>query len=195
MSREIDYLITESHDGLVRTADIEAHGGSRQSIKKYVEDNILIRVGRGLYQIADRWDDELYTLCERYHRGIVSGETALYIHGFTDRTPSSYVMTFPQGYNSPSLKNENVIIKRVNKDIYEMGLESGKSFNGNPVRIYNLERTLCDIVRGEGSDIQIVLTAMKKYAKYEKKNVNLLFEFAEKLRVKKKIMRYMEVLL
>ena len=71
----------------------------------------------------------------------------------------------------------------------------GESFYGNPIPVYNLERTLCDIVRGEGSDMQIVLDAMKRYAKFEKKNINLLFEYAEKLRVKKKILRYMEVLL
>ena len=58
-----------------------------------------------------------------------------------------------------------------------------------------MERTLCDIVRGEGSDIQIVLDAMKRYAKYDKKNINLLMEYAEQLRVKRKILRYMEVLL
>lgn len=69
------------------------------------------------------------------------------------------------------------------------------SFSGNPIRIYNIERTLCDIVRGEGSDIQIVLDAMKRYAKYENRNINLLMDYAEQLHVKKKILRYMEVLL
>ena len=104
-------------------------------------------------------------------------------------------MTFPRGYNAPSLKNENVQIIRVKKENYYLGIISGKSFYGNPVRLYNIERTLCDIVRGEGSDVQIVLDAMKRYAKYENKNINLLFEYAEQLHVKKKVLRYMEILL
>lgn len=47
----------------------------------------------------------------------------------------------------------------------------------------------------ECSDIQIVLDAMKRYAKYENRNINLLMDYAEQLHVKKKILRYMEVLL
>ena len=79
--------------------------------------------------------------------------------------------------------------------MYDLGLSTGKSFNGQVVRVYNLERTLCDVVRGEGSDVQIVLDAMKRYARFEGKNINQLFEYAEKLRVKKKVLRYMEILL
>ena len=188
-------MINESSNGLIRVSDIESSGGDRHALKKYVEDNSIVRVGRGLYQIADQWEDELYILSLKYSRGIISHETALYIHGFTDRTPSIYTLTFPRGYNAPSLKNENVQIKRVKKENYNLGIIDGKSFYGNPVRLYNIERTLCDIVRGEGSDIQIVLDAMKRYAKYENKNINLLFEYAEQLHVKKKILRYMEILL
>lgn len=195
MASIIRNMINESSNGLIRVSDIESSGGDRHALKKYVEDNSIVRVGRGLYQIADQWEDELYILSLKYSRGIISHETALYIHGFTDRTPSIYTLTFPRGYNAPSLKNENVQIKRVKKENYNLGIIDGKSFYGNPVRLYNIERTLCDIVRGEGSDIQIVLDAMKRYAKYENKNINLLFEYAEQLHVKKKILRYMEILL
>ena len=195
MASIIRNMINESSNGLIRVSDIESSGGDRHALKKYVEDNSIVRVGRGLYQIADQWEDELYILSLKYSRGIISHETALYIHGFTDRTPSIYTLTFPRGYNAPSLKNENVQIKRVKKENYDLGIIDGKSFYGNPVRLYNIERTLCDIVRGEGSDIQIVLDAMKRYAKYENKNINLLFEYAEQLHVKKKILRYMEILL
>ena len=195
MSRIIEELIKTSKDGLVRTNEVEKLGGCRQSIRKYVENGTLVRVGRGLYQITEQWDDELYTLCQKYPRGIISHDTALYIHGFTDRTPATYIMTFPQGYNAPSLKMENIIIKRTKPELYDLGLGTGKSFNGQVVRVYNLERTLCDVVRGEGSDVQIVLDAMKRYARFEGKNINLLFEYAEKLRVKKKVLRYMEILL
>ena len=45
-----------------------------------------------------------------------------------------------------------------------MGIIEIESPCGNPVRLYELEKTLCDIVRGSGSDIQVGGTAMKKYA-------------------------------
>ena len=67
--------------------------------------------------------------------------------------------------------------------------------SGNPILIYNLERTICDILRGSGSDIQIINKAMKQYAFSKDKNIFKLMQYADQLRVKKKVMHYMEVLL
>ena len=86
-------------------------------------------------------------------------------------------------------------MKRVVPDNYTLGIIEIKSPCGNPIKIYNLERTLCDIVRGSGSDIQIVNGAMKRYAASKEKDIYKLMKYAEQLRVKPKILHYMEVLL
>ncbi|MEI3064810.1 MAG: SDR family NAD(P)-dependent oxidoreductase [Oscillospiraceae bacterium] len=62
------------------------------------------------------------------------------------------------------MKQENLIIKRVVPENYEFGRIEIESPSGNPIRVYDLERTLCDILRGSGSDVQIVGQAMKRYA-------------------------------
>lgn len=134
-------------------------------------------------------------LQKRYSRGIYSQDTALYLLGYSDRTPAKYTMTFPQGYNSSSLLFENIIVRRVIPENYSLGIIEINSPSGNPIRIYNLERTLCDILRGSGSDIQIINSAMKRYAYSKEKDINLLMNYAEKLHVKQKVLRYMEVLL
>ena len=126
----------------------------------------------------------------KYGRGIYSHDTALYLLGYSDRTPAKYTMTFPKGYNAP-----NLIIKRVVPENYEFGQIQIKSPSGNPIRVYDLERTLCDILRGSGSDIQIVSEAMKRYAASKDKNIHKLMKYADQLRVKPKVLRYMEVLL
>ena len=53
----------------------------------------------------------------------------------------------------------------------------------------------CDILRGSGSDIQIIGEAMRRYAASRDKNIYKLMQYADRLRVKPKILRYMEVLL
>ena len=65
----------------------------------------------------------------------------------------------------------------------------------NRLYVYDLERTLCDILRGSGSDVQIIRDAMKRYAASKDKNIHRLMQYAEQLRVKPKVLRYMEVLL
>lgn len=135
---------------MISTNEIVFKGFNRDIIQDFVKSGSLTRFGRGLYSINDVWEDELYMLQQKYSRGIFSHDTALYLLGYSDRTPSSYTMTFPRGYNSPC---------------------------NNPVRVYNLERTLCDILRGSGSDIQIINSAMKQYAKSKNKNIHLLMQF------------------
>ncbi len=144
---------------------------------------------------SDIWEDDFRLLQCKYERGIYSHDTALYLLGYSDRTPAKYTMTFPKGYNAPSLKQENTIVKRVVPENYTLGIMEIKSPCGNPIKIYNLERTLSDIVRGSGSDIPIINGAMKRYAASKEKDIHKLMKYAEQLRVKPKILRYMEVLL
>ena len=64
-----------------------------------------------------------------------------------------------------------------------------------PPAIQFVFTTLCDILRGSGSDVQIVGEAMKRYAASKDKNIHKLMQYADQLRVKPKVLRYMEVLL
>jgi len=191
----IKELLEASRDGIITAEQVTAAGLHRGNLQKLAEDGEVYRFGRGLYVRSDVWEDDFYLLQRKYGRGIYSHDTALYLHGYSDRTPARYTMTFPKGYNAPSLKQENIDIRRAVAENYILGIIEVQSPSGNPIRVYDLERTLCDILRGSGSDIQIVGVAMKKYAASKEKDIHKLMQYAEQLRVKPKVLRYMEVLL
>ncbi|MCM1105549.1 MAG: type IV toxin-antitoxin system AbiEi family antitoxin domain-containing protein [Blautia sp.] len=188
-------LLKSSPSGTITAQQVTAQGIHRGVLRELVESGEIYRYGRGLYVQNDVWEDDFYLLQQKYGRGIYSHDTALYLLGYSDRAPAKYTMTFLKGYNTPSLKRENIIIKRVISENYAFGIIEMKSPCGNPIRIYDLERTLCDIVRGSGSDIQIVNAAMKRYAGSKEKDIHKLMKYAEQLRVKPKILHYLEVLL
>lgn len=192
---KIKELIETARGGTITAEQVTAAGLHRGILQKLVADGDLYRFGRGLYVRTDAWEDDLYLLQCKYRRGIYSHDTALYLHGYSDRTPGRYTMTFPKGYNTPSLKQENVNVKRVVPENYFFAIEKINSPCGNPIFVYDLERTLCDILRGSGSDIQIVAAAMKKYAASKGKDIHKLMQYADQLRVKPKVLRFMEVLL
>ena len=173
VKEKIEELREASEDGTITAAQVTEAGLHRSVLQKFVKSGEIYRFGRGLYVWSDVWEDDFYS----------------------DRTPAKYTMTFPKGYNASSLKRENLIVKRVVPENYELGRIEMKSPSGNPIRVYNLERTLCDILRGSGSDIQIVGEAMKRYAASKDKNIHRLMQYADQLRVKPKVLRYMEVLL
>lgn len=194
-SETVEQILRSSVNGTITAAQVTQAGLHRSVLQTLVDDGVLSRFGRGLYVRNDMWEDDFYLLQRKYSRGIYSHDTALYLLGYSDRTPAKYTMTFPRGYNAVSLKEENVIVRRVVPENYDLGITEIKSPSGNPIRVYDLERTLCDILRGSGSDIQIVNDAMKRYAASKSKNIPKLLQYAERLRVKPKVLRYMEVLL
>ncbi len=193
--KAVKKILETSPNGIITAEEVTAAGLHRSILQELVKNGELYRFGRGLYVRTSVWEDDLYLLQRKYGRGIYSHDTALYLLGYSDRTPAQYTMTFPKGYNSPSLKQECINIKRVIPQNYSFGVIELQSPCGNPIRVYDLERTLCDILRGSGSDIQIVGAAMKKYATSKEKNIHKLMQYADQLRVKSKVLHYMEVLL
>lgn len=197
----MDYIkiiadMLEQQSGIVTSSQVTAARISRHYLSRMVSDNLLRRVSRGVYAAPYAWEDEMFLLQYNYSKGIFSHETALYVHGFTDRAPTRFVMTFPYGYHAESISGTKIRVKKVVKSIYELGITEGKSTFGNSIQLYDIERTLCDVVKGNNAcDIQIVNQAMKQYAVSRGKDIARLLEYAELLRVKPKILTYMEILL
>lgn len=187
--------IAIENNGIITSAKVTELGIPRTYLSQLVKSGELEKVDRGIYALPEAWEDEFYILQARYPAGIFSHESALFLLSFTDRTPSVITMTFPYGYHAQTLKGK-VIIKKANREFYELGVEEVLSPNGHTVRVYSIERTLCDILRGKNAiDIEQNLPAIKKYTNSSEKNIPLLIEYAEKLRVLNKLRKYLEVLL
>ena len=188
--------ILKKNNGVITSAEITKAGISRGSLKYLVDTGKLECASRGVYQRLDVWDDEMYHLQVRFKKGIFSGETALYLYDLTDRTPLRFQMTFPNSYNLSNIKDENIRGNRVIDEFYELGKEIISTPLGNKVSAYNMERTLCDILRKQNNtDVQVVTDAFKRYMKKKIKNIPLLSEYAKKLKVETKLRSYLEVLL
>ena len=64
------------------------------------------------------------------------------------------------------------------------------------VRAYNIERTLCDCLRYiDKLDRDLVLTALKRYAKHKDRDSLMLLEYASVLKIRDVVYRYLEVLM
>lgn len=185
-----------ANGGMITTAQVVAAGIPRARLSDMVKSGELERVQRGVYCLADAWEDEFFAMQLRFPKGIFSDGTALYLHGFTDRTPLRLTMTFSRSYRATAARKAGVEVRTCADDLLDLGLSTLKTPYGNLVRVYNLERTLCDMVRGQAVvDVQMVNPAMKRYVASGIKDVQQLLVYAHKLGVEKKIRNYLEVLL
>ncbi len=188
--------ILKNNNGIVTTTQITEAGIPRRCLSDMIKSGTLSRIERGIYALPEVWEDELFIMQYRFSKGIFSNETALYLHGMTDRTPIHYTMTFPFSYNTGNVKKRGIIAKISTAETYNLGTITVTSPSGNQIKVYDIERTLCDIVKTRHkADIQVINQAMKTYASSKNKDIAKLMNYAEKLRVKPKVLKYMEVLL
>ena len=188
--------LAEANGGLVTTAQVVAAGIPRARISDMVKAGELERVQRGVYCLADALEDEFLAAQLRFPKGIFSDGTSLYLHGFTDRTPFELTMTFPRSYRASKAREAGIEVRTCADDVLELGLIAVSTPYGNAVRAYDLERTLCDVVRGRRVvDVQVVNPAMKQYVRSNGKDIQKLLGYARALGVEGKIRNYLEVLL
>ena len=188
--------ILRKNNGVITAAQAVALGFSRGGLKYLADTGRLEKTVRGVYTLPEAWGDEFIELQGRFKKGVFSYGTALFLWGLTDRTPNTFHMTFPQGYNLRNVKAEGVLCTQAGKGIYELGIVEALTPGGNKVRAYSPERTLCDLLRGgSNTDIQIVTSAFKQYAERRNKDLPRLSEYAKRLRVEGKLRSYLEVLL
>ena len=85
---------------------------------------------------------------------------------------------------------ENVSIK------VEKGKTKIKSPQGNLIQVYDIDRTICDIIIDrEKIDKQIFTESIKRNFKSPNKNLRRLIKYSRLFKIEDEIRKYMEVLL
>ena len=193
--KRLETLLREK-EGMLLTKDIIEAGISKQLLSKYVKKGYIERVAQGVYLSKDAFEDEMYVLQARSKKAIFSHETALYLHDLTDRDPLQYTVTLPSGYNASNFKNDGIYVYFIKNDLLNLGVEYGKTPFGRNIRVYNKERTICDIVRNRNViDSAIINEGIRRYLSEKEKDIPKLLQYAEKFRVEKIIRQYVEVLI
>ena len=192
---DLDNLV-ESGNGYLCTFQVIDAGISKPTLAEYVRRRKMERVAQGVYLAEDAWPDELYLLCLSNSRLVFSHETALMLHGLMEREPKNTSITVKAGYNATHLRRKGIRVHQVKPDIYDMGIAEVQTGFGNTVRVYDMDRTICDILRCKDSvDVQVFRYAMKEYMAGNHKNLNHLMEYVKRLGIESAMRIYTEVML
>ena len=192
---KLEKLIEKQH-GTVLSADLDLYEIPRTYLQMMVAEGKLERVDRGVYVSTDAIEDEMYSMQTKYPKLIYSHETALYLHGLSDRTPFEYSASVPSGYKVVGSVAERFKIYYIKKELHELGVETVQSSHGNPIRTYDIERTVCDLIRSRNRiEVQILNEALKRFVKLKSADLSILMDYAKKLKIDAVLKNYLEVLL
>ena len=187
--------IMKNNNEIITPAQLEEKGISRVYLSKMQEEGIIERIERGIYVTKDFKYDEYYLFQLKYPKAIFSYNTALYFYEMTERTPIKMDVTVYREYNPHRFK-DFVNVYKVSKELYDLGVIEKKSPQGMKVKTYNLERTVCDIIKDKDSiDIEIRNKAIKKVIKSKEFNASKMFEYAKRMNIYDKVKNYMEAII
>ena len=190
------YEAIKKNNNMITTAQVLALGYSKQLLTNYVKAGLLERSRHGVYTLPDAVHDDMYTMMLRSDNIVFSHDTALFLNGLSERTPFTHTVTIPSNTSLPNSLKDECKCFYVKPQLHCIGVIVRSTILGNTVRCYDLERTICDLLRcRKRCDEETVISAVKNYAAYDKKNLNLLSVYAKQFKVTSELKRYLEVLL
>ena len=189
-------VIAKEHGGIIETKTAAQHGISKAMLYKLCKEDKIQRIVKGQYIFPDDVQDELLSISKRSENIIFSHETALYLHGISDWAPFEHTITAPSGcIPSAAIKSECKVYY-IKPELFDLGRTTLNTPAGNDVPAYDLERTICDMIRSRNKlGTETFFAALKLYAANSKKDLNRLNSYAKKMRVANILRVYLEVLL
>ena len=182
----------DNNYGYIATKDFEKVGVSKTSIPELIDKKILRKVAYGLYIDNNLIEDEFYILQQKFSNIIFSYNTACYLLNLSDRAPYKIDVTTLNHNNI----GEDLEIHYVSKDKFNIGITEIKSPYGNPIKVYNAERCICDLLKNKNEvDIELYNKIIKNYFKQSKKDLETLEEYAKIFNIQEKFENIMEVLI
>lgn len=197
----MDYMaeltaIAQENGGMIETKVAVRHGISKAMLYKLCKKQKIQRVVQGQYILPEDLQDELLSISKRSAQIIYSHETALFLHGISDRTPFEHTITVPSDYTPSASAKSACKVYYIKPELFDLGRTTLKTPAGNDVPVYDLERTICDVVRSRNKlGTETFLAALKLYAASPKKDLNRLNSYAKRMRVANVLRQYLEVLL
>lgn len=193
MKQTSDFIDTS---GMLLTKNAIQGGIKKDEFYRFIAANHFEKAAHGIYLSPEAWEDKSFVLHQRCPQAVFSHDEALFYHGLTDREPMQQTLTIYSGYNTQKLKESGIKVFTVKKELLNVGKIIVENSYGHKIPVYDLERTICDLMRSRRYfEIQDFQTAIKTYVKRPDKDLNKLMTYAPLFRVEKRIRQYMEVLL
>ena len=194
---EKDLLYSEfnKRGGVLRTSELNEIGLSSRQIKKLCEENFLSRIKRGYYELSGSTYPEKVVIARLFPHAVIFLESALMHYGYTDRIPSAWQIAVDKDSEKNQYKIDYPMIEPfyIEPKLLKVGL-SAIQVEGVSVKIFDRDRTICDVLRYENKlEAEVFSNAIQRYLRDPNKNVRKLFEYAEIFNIQNKVRAYIGV--
>lgn len=186
----IEFL--NNNNGYITTADFLKLGIGKMLISNYITSGLIRKVDFGLYMDANLIEDQYFIIQKKYPSAIFSYNTAFHILNLTNRVPYEVDITIKSDQRIRGDYN----VHYVSDKKYEVGIINAISPCGNVVKVYNAERSICDMLKGDGQfDLELQNRILANYFNGRNKDIDKLLEYAKIFNIYDKVNTIVEVMM
>ncbi len=182
--------IVNSRGGLIRTSDMLASNIKSHEIRKLVQDGVIERIRQGYYQLAGNEDiSEEALIASLFPDGIICMYTALFYHGYSNRTPNGWDIAVDKNTSKSRFKLNYPYVHPyyLEPHLLTFGVTTG-DYSGIKMKIFDRDRLICECLKYEDKmDRETYNKAIQGYVADPGKNITKLLEYAQKRRVLQKV--------
>jgi len=185
------YKVIEK-EGRITSKRVTELGFHRIHLTFLLKKGRIHKVARGLYSInKDLNINPLYEFQKNNKKIIYSCFTALNLLGFYLNKEDVVQISVPQGYNAS--RYQNCAIFYNSSSNYGIGMIKIK-VNDEYIRVYDLERSICDIIKNENRFNKREYNKLINYY-FNKDDINYqkLLEYSKLLKVSRKTQNYLSL--
>lgn len=135
--------------GMARLFELRAAGVTAATLSRMARDGDVVRLARGLYQLADADLDAQQTLAEAAKlvpKGVICLTSALAFHDLTDQLPARVWIAIGKSDWAPRRAHPPLRIVRMTEPLLGRDVER-HTVGGVAVRIFSASRTVVDCFR------------------------------------------------
>jgi predicted transcriptional regulator of viral defense system len=183
------------HGGVLKTSELKEMGLTSRQIKRMVQEGIISKIKHGYYELTEYIPNDLVIVARLFPDSVIFLESALFYYGYIDRVPQEIQIAVDRSSKTTKYDIEYPMVKPFYMEprFLEVGVEAIE-IDGVKIRIFNRDRTMCDVLRFEKKmDYEVFSSAIESYIKDPNKVVRNLFEFAEILNIRNKVQTYIGV--
>lgn len=186
------------NNGYARTKDITNANIHRKYLKDLQDEGTIYRLKRGLYkwnELEFDYSNEIIDVAKLVPNGVICLVSALSYYDLTSYTPPEYQVAIHRKTKIVLPDYPPIKLFYFSTKYYRSGINS-INIEGNTIKIYDIEKTICDCFRFKNEvSKDILLESIKEYMKRKDKNINKLMRYAQNTKAEDLITKYVEALI
>ncbi len=183
--------------GVVRPADLEAHGIPRRRMYDLVRKGKVERHARGIYAASNHphtAEHALAQVAKRVPGGVICLLTALRFHELTTQAPAEVWIALPEKARKPRLDYPRLRVTRFSGPALAEGIETHR-IEGVDVRLYSGAKTVADCFKYRNKvGIDVAVEALRDFSRRHRGGATELARFARICRVTRVMQPYLDAI-